>query len=369
VYTLPYTVVNIYFHFFMKKGTITEQKPVQKAPSAYDVAQLAGVSRTQVSYVLSGTGATHVSAEKRERILEAAKTLGYYPHYSAQTLRRGYSSEFAIFFPAPYNSRIVNIIGTIHEKGLTGDCVVTQYSWNSHHDPERKNKAFYAMLARRPLGIFCSLLDLDRKDIDAAKSSGVDRILVLDVERSDDLNIFFLPVEEIGRIAAEHLLAQGHKKIAIIRPMDPVQSRPFQLRYRGMTAVLAAEKSATLDILDFPQEDMAPSLTAAKAFTSTLLSLPERPTAIYAYSDDYALPLMTVLQGLGFKIPDDIAILGTDDIPYGELYTPALSTIRFDESALGERAVALINSLITGEAVEPRFLQDPFPYLIQREST
>jgi DNA-binding LacI/PurR family transcriptional regulator len=353
----------------MKKGIKTGKK-TQKAPSAHDVARLAGVSRTQVSYVLSGTGTTHVSAEKRERILKTAKTLGYRPHYSAQMLRRGYSSEFAIFFPAPYNSRIVNIIGTIHETGLAGDCVVTQYSWNTNREPERKHKAFEAMLARRPRGIFCSLLDLERGDIDTAMASGVEHILVLDVERHDDLTTFFLPVEEIGRVAAAHLLQRGYRRLAILRPLEPVQSRPFELRYRGMMSAAAeAEEKTAIQILDFPGTGTAPSLAAARIFVTEFFSLPERPDAIYAYSDDYALLLMRALREAGAHIPGDVAILGTDDIPYGELNAPALSTIRFDEAALGERAVALINALITGDPVEKRFLQEAAPYLIQREST
>ena len=69
------------------------------------------------------------------------------------------------------------------------------------------------------------------------------------------------------------------------------------------------------------------------------------------------------------EVPRDIAVLGTDDLAYCELCSPSLSTIRFDSSALGERAVALINSLITGEPPEDRFLQAPIPYVIQREST
>lgn len=353
----------------MEQTTDPESRSPQKAPSSHDVALLAGVSRTQVSYVLSGTGVTHVSAEKRERILSAAKELGYRPHHSAQSLRRGYSSEFAIFFPAPYNSRINNIIDTIHEMGLAGGCVVTQYSWNSHRDPERKREAFEAMLSRRPLGIFCSLLDLERKDIEAARSSGVERILVLDVERHDDLVTFFLPVEEIGRVAATHLLEREHRRLAVIRPTDPVQHRPFTLRHRGMMKAISVVEGAKLDILDWPRKDMTPSLAAARSFLTGFLDLPERPTAIYAYSDDYAFPLMRAFREAGVQIPEDLAILGTDDLPYGEQYTPALSTIRFDEAALGERAVALINSLITGERAESRFLQSPMPYLIQREST
>ena len=339
------------------------------ALSMRDIARLAGVSRTQVSYVLNGTGSTHVSAEKREYILDVIKKFGFRPHYSAQTLRRGYSSEFAIFFPAPYNSRIANLIGTIHEKGLAGKCVVTQYSWNRHSNLQRKNEAFQAMLARRPLGIFCSLLDVDRKAIADAKAGGIDRILVYDGERHDDLTTFYMPFEETGRIAAEHLLELGHRQIAFIRPMDPVQTRPFHLRYRGMMAVVSSVSNAAIDILDFPKIDMSLSLDTAKTVINAFLSLPKRPTAIYAYSDDFALPLIRAFYEAGFKIPHDVAVLGTDDLPYGELSVPSLSTIRFDEDSLGERAVALINSLITGEAAEQRFLQEPVPCLIRREST
>jgi LacI family transcriptional regulator len=352
----------------MKKTEDQETRLLQKIPSAHDVARLAGVSRTQVSYVLSGTGATHVSAEKRERILAAARELGYRPHHSAQSLRRGYSSEFSIFFPALYSARINNIIETVHEIGLAGGCVITQYSWNSHRDPERKREAFEAMLARRPLGLFCSLLDLDREDIEAARASGIERILVLDVEQHEDLVTFYLPVEDIGRVAAEHLLERGHERIAIIRPADPVQSRPFTFRHRGMKNVID-KAGAELGILDWPQNDISPSLAAARSFVAGLLDLPRPSTAIYAYSDEYAFPLMRAFHEKGINVPRDIAILGTDDLPYGEQYTPSLSTIRFDEAALGERAVALINSLITGESAEVRFLQAPVPYVIRREST
>jgi LacI family transcriptional regulator len=135
-----------------------------------------------------------------------------------------------------------------------------------------------------------------------------------------------------------------------------------------MSAVAAAGNTA-IDILDFPKIVMGPSLDAAKTVVAALLSLAKRPTALYAYSDDFALPLMRALHEAGFSIPRDIAVLGTDDLPYGELSIPSLSTIRFDEDALGERAVALINSLITGESAEARFFQEPEPYLIRREST
>ncbi len=353
----------------MKKSKGKQKPPLPTVPSESDVARLAGVSRTQVSYALSGTGTTHVKAEKRERILAAARKLGYHPHQFAQSLRRGFSLEFSIFFPAPYPPFIMKIIDSIDEIGLARGCVVTQYAWNRHRDPERKREAFRAILARRPMGIFCSLLDLDREDIEEAQARGIERILVLDVERHDDLATFFLPVEEIGRAAAAHLFDRGHRRIAVVRPADPVQGRPFKLRHRGMKKALAPNRGARLAILEWPAGDIMPTLDAARAFVTRFMGSPDRPTAIYAYSDDYALPLMRALRERGVKVPRDVAVLGTDDLAYCELYSPSLSTIRFDSSALGERAVALINSLITGEPPEARFLQAPIPYVIQREST
>lgn len=353
----------------MKKQQSSAPVPPSKAPSATDVARLAGVSRTQVSYVLSNTSSTHVSPEKRERILAAAKELGYRPHHMAQSLRRGFSSEFSIFFPAPYTSRISGIISTIHADGLAGGCVVTQYSWNRFQDPERRLETFQAMLARRPRGIFCSLLDLDRSYIDMAREQGVERILVLDVEEHDEFATFYLPIESVGRLAAEHLIERGHRRVAIVKPADPAQKRPFKLRQRGMKRVFSTVSGASIETLDWPDDDIVPSLAAAREAASSFMAMSPRPSAIYAYSDDHAFALMRALREHGLKVPLDIAVLGTDDLPYSEQFTPSLSTIRFDEAALGKRAVALINSLITGDPLDERFMQAPIPYLVIREST
>jgi len=342
---------------------------MKKTVSANDVAAFAGVSRTQVSYVLSGSGSNHVSPEKRERILAAIRELGYRPHQSAQSLRQGFSREFAIFFPAPYPPRINAIIGTIHELGLKGGCVVTQFSWNGYRDPSRMRESFEVMLARKPMGVFCSLLDLDREDIEAARSKGVDRFLVLDVEPHQDLDTFFMPVEEIGRVAAEHLLDCGHRRIALLKPADPVQRRPFRLRLKAMKKVLSEVAGAELTILEWPKDNIRPSLAAARSFMEALPRGSARPTALYAYSDDYAFPILRALGEAGLSVPGDIAVLGTDDLPYSEMSTPALSTIRFDDADLGLRAVEMINSLILGTELEQRFMKPPVPCIVARETT
>lgn len=337
-------------------------------PTSADVARAAGVSRTQVSYVLNNTGADHVSEEKRRRIVEAAKELGYVPHSSAQALRRGYSNEFAIFFPAPYTPRINEMLGTIHERGLAEGCVPAQYSFNSYTDPERKLEAFRLLLAGRPRGLFCGLLDIGRREISLARAKGVEHILVLDVEPHGDIPTLVIPAERIGYAAAEHLLALGHRRLGILRPSDPIQQRPFALRLKGIKAAAARCRGAELRVLQWPLENLRPTLRYAEDFAAALMGA-EGLTALYTYSDDYALPLAAVLQDRGVRIPEDISLLGTDNLPYGAMVRPGLSTIELDEIPLGERAVGMMNRLLTGGGTADLDAEATRPRVIPRAST
>jgi DNA-binding LacI/PurR family transcriptional regulator len=88
-----------------------------------------------------------------------------------------------------------------------------------------------------------------------------------------------------------------------------------------------------------------------------------------AYSDDFALPILAALRRRGIRVPQDISIIGTDDSKYSALSQPSLTTISLDPGDIGMRAVALINSLITGSPPEERFLKPPVPIIVEREST
>jgi len=346
-----------------KTGEIAERK--QRSTSA-DVAKRAGVSRTQVSYVLNKTGIEHVSEEKRNRIMQAAHDLAYQPHQSAQALRKGYSNEFGLFFPAPYSPRINAMLGTIHEMGLVNDCMPTQYSFNSYRDASRKNEAFQAMVARHPIGIFCSLLDVSRDDIEYARERGIERILVLDVEQHADLDTLYMPLEPVGFLVAEHLLALGHRHLGIIRPADPIQARGFSLRCRGMKRAMKNFPEARLSVLDWSKENNRPTLEFAAEFVARTLLHGDRPDALYTYSDDYAFPVQAVLQDHGIKIPGDLSLVGTDDLPYSALLRPSLTTVRIDITSLGEQAVALINAQISGL---PAPVFEHAPMLVVRDSS
>ncbi len=338
-------------------------------PTSIDVAKKAGVSRTQVSYVLSGKGFSHVSAEKRERIFAAAKELCYEPHLSAQALRAGYSNEFALYFPVPYSNFINQLLGTILESAPKIGCIVTQYSFQAHLEPLRKQIPLRTLLSRRPVGIFTSLFDLEEQDIEIIQRSGITNILLLGIDRHPKITTLQLPVEEVGFIAANHLLERGHRNMAIIDPCDPKKDYAFELKLRGMQRAMQKYPESTIAVLHWPQAIHSQLPSIATTIVEQFINHPNRPTAVYAYNDDRAIPFMAECIDRGLRIPDDIAILGTDDSPFCEYLRPRLSSIAYDLDAIGNRAVAIISRMTNGETIPEALLHAPTPRLIARNST
>lgn len=333
-----------------------------------DVARVAGVSRTLVSYVLNDTRRAHVSEENRSRILATARSLGYRPDHTAQALRRGFSNELAVFLAAPHPPCVDEMLGAIQEAGVAGGCVVTHYALPSSRDPDRRREALRTVLARRPRALFCSLLDLSPSELALAREGGVERILVLDVEPHPDLPTLVLPGEEVGRLAGEHLGALGRRRVAVIEPGDPAQRRPFRLRVAGMRKALGRHRGAELEVVPWPSSSVRPSLQAARELAAALVRGRRTPEALYAYSDEHAFPLLVALREKGLEAPRDVAVLGTDDNPFCELCQPGLSTIRFDSPGLAERAVAIVDALVRGELARDE-LPPLVPSLVLRHST
>jgi len=338
-------------------------------PTSIDVAKKAGVSRTQVSYVLSGKGFSHVSPEKRERIYAAAKELCYKPHLSTQALRAGYSNEFALYFPVPYPNFINQLLGTILESAPKIGCIVTQYSFNTHLEPLRKQIPLRTLLSRRPVGIFSSLFDLEEQEIEMIQRAGIANILLLGIDKHPAITTLQLPVEEVGFIAANHLLVRGHRNIAIIDPCDPKKQYAFELKLRGMRRAMQEYPESTINVLHWPQAIQFQLPCIVKTIVEEFINHPNHPTAVYAYNDDYAIPFMAECIDRGLRIPDEIAILGTDDSPLCEYLRPRLSSIAYDLDAIGNRAVAIISRMTNGESIPESLLHAPTPRLIARNST
>ena len=135
-------------------------------------------------------------------------------------------------------------------------------------------------------------------------------------------------------------------------------------RLEGMRAALAEHARGTLEILP-----MQLSSTGAHELVERTLTSAGRPTGIYAYNDEHALPLLSALIDLGIRVPQEIAVLGTDNIAFGELMRPALSTISLGDSAIGQRAIDLLVALHRGEPLDAKLTRPLEPRLIPRAST
>jgi LacI family transcriptional regulator len=345
----------------------------QKLLTSVDVARKAGVSRTAVSYVLNGIQNAHVSEETRVRVLQAAQELGYHMNTSAQALRKGQSNEICILSSVPMSANDTEIfVSAQQHASLHGYVPVVYFVGGLTTGQQRE--LLLRVIARRPLALLLLGPDcLNTEYITLAQRMGIEYILLIAAEPIEEqfqttLSSISLPTREIGYLAARHLLERGHCHLGILHPPDPRHKLAFLQRLQGMRdAIAKAETQSEALRLDiFP---MHLSMSDAHSLVDTYLTGAERPTGIYAFNDEYALPLMGALSDRGIRVPQDIAIVGTDNVSYSAFVRPALTTISFDNVALGRRVIEMLIALQKGEPLPEELTRPLIPELILRAST
>ena len=304
--------------------------------TAVEVAKVAGVSQPTVSMVLSQNPKARVAPETRARVLKVAEELGYRPNRLAQGLVRRRSFALGVIVPGfanPVNSAIIS----------GAERVAAQ--------------AGYAVLLCETgeIGVGQHLKALADRQIDGVIIAGISegdlaeadlrRLNVVLVNQGSDV---FSTVQDdslsAGALAAEHLLGLGHRELAFIGPVSAASA--FRLRERGFAQALRAAKAVPLsDCWQRADASVAGGLAAMRA----LLALPDRPTAVFCANDLIALGAHKACAIAGVSLPDELSILGCDDIDLGMLVTPELSTISTPKRELGARAVRLLLRQLEGD--------------------
>ena len=150
-----------------------------------------------------------------------------------------------------------------------------------------------------------------------------------------------------ARLASEHLLALGHRRIAhITGPRGWVATED---RRRGYYAALASAgilPEPTLEI------DSIPEIVPGREAAARLLALPERPTAIFAFNDNIAIGVIQAARARGLRVPEDLSIVGFDDIEHATIVSPELTTVRQPLAEMGRTAVSLLNRLLERQRFE-----------------
>lgn len=337
------------------------------SPTITDVALRAGVSRTAVSYVLNDNGQRnkHVSDETRARVLQAMQELHFQPDALARALSKGHSEEIVLVMGTSLAPFPMEFITSIQQQALHYGYTPVMYL-SQGFSLEQKRNLYQTIFTRRPLGIICGPFDFTPEDVACAREMGVRHFIFVGFhpEPIEQTYSIVFPSQALGYLAARHLMARGHRRLALVKPDDPIQEEGFAQRLEGMRAAIAEETRGSLDILPL---DLSSS--AALTLVKTALAGPDHPTGIYAFSDEYAVILLGALMRFGIRVPQEVALVGTDNVPLGEFVWPSLTTICFDALDIGKRAVDMLHALHQELPLSEELTRPLVPQLIPRESS
>ena len=311
-----------------------------------DVATLAGVSRTTVSFVLNDVPGVKISEETRQRVLQAARELNYYPTAAARSLASGKTRRVAL------------ILGQSKER-LAADAFLPTFLQGITASVNRRNYLLMVQMAEAVPSHEAYTRLIREQQVDGLILSGPrSDDALLDELAEDDFPLILhgrlegsgLPWVDVdnkagGYLATSHLIGLDHHRIGFI------SNAP--LSYAGAYERFAGYKAA-LGEHDIPFDD---DLVRTAVFVpqsghiamEALLALPDRPTAVFAASDVVALGAMSAIQDSGLKVPQDIAIIGFDDIFLAAHACPPLSTVRVPAYGLGWTAADVLITLIEGD--------------------
>jgi DNA-binding LacI/PurR family transcriptional regulator len=338
----------------------------RRRTTSQQVAVRAGVSRSTVSFVLNNVPGMSFTEETRKRVLEAAEELGYVPNAAAQMLVSG-------------ETRTIGLV-LAHAEHLQVDAFIPQLLYGLSRDAHALG---YRVLLE-------TVEDVSKPNAydDLVRGQRIDGLIVVNT-RSDDSQLPELirrnfPVvllgfpewakfgertvaiwtdgRAAGRTVTQHLIGLGHSKVAHITfsPEHYHATRDRRLGWQDALAVAGLNDTGWLEHGNYSAESGFIAM-------QKLLKRKQRPTALFAGNDTIAMGAMAAIHQHGLRIPEDIAVVGYDDIPTAPFMVPPLSTMRVSALEHGQQAVQTLNGLLQGErpSVLVKTLETP---LVIRES-
>ena len=338
---------------------------IKGKPTSLDIAHLAGVSQPTVSRALSGS--PMVNEETRRRILTIAEQLNYKVDKNASNLRRQHSGTLALLLfedPTSDESHInpffLPMLGSItracarHGQDLLISFQQLSDDWHADYGDSHKADGLILLGYGDYLAYQGKLRTLVEQGTQFVRWGAV----------LPDQPGISIGCDNVGggRLAGAHLAQSGRRRVAFLG--DASSHYPeFLERYRGCDEALREARSAMDPALQVDAESAEESGYAA---ARTLLRRGQPFDAVFAASDLIAIGAMRALGEHGLRIPDDVAVVGFDDIPAARIATPTLTTICQDTTRAGELLVDKLMRLVHGETAESQRLPTT---LVVRKST
>ncbi len=331
----------------------------QHVPTSADVARRAGVSRATVSYVLNNVVAEQISAETCMRVRRAAEELGYTPHAAARSLRAGQSTLVLVPLPTiPFGPLLDRYYEALTEHLGTLGYTVVLHTGRAADDLEAARA--WAML--RPVGMIVDAERLSPAAIELLRSAGTRAILVAGSPRAHPAPTLLVDNAAIGACAAQYLVARGHRRILAVVPREE-QFMPIGIgRLEGMQQIAQAHG------VQVERVDLAFDEDEAARVAATWMQLAE-PKAVFAYNDEYAMLLMRAVLDAGIVIPDQLALVGADDLPLCTLLRPRLTSVHVDVVAQAPAVAKTLHAMIQGQSLELPAIELLRSRIVARESS
>ncbi len=313
-------------------------------PTITDVAAQAGVSISTVSLVMNGKGA--VADTTRQRVQTAARRLGYTPSHSARGLAAGRTGNIGFVLREDHFRR--------SEPFYTRVFLGAEF--------EARRRGHYVLLATIPDAYDAAAHTprfLREHSVDGVVvAGGVDDAFLTDLARTGipfvladyawpGATAVELDNEGGAASVAAHFVAQGHRSFGFVGA-DP-RHPSLAARQDGFARALAGAGYA-LPGSHIAMGDGPPDRRSGADLAERLLDLADRPTAVFCANDALALGFIEAALALGLRVPDDLAVVGFDDVEAAALSTPPLSTVRVYKEQLGEVALGLLADRVAAKA-------------------
>lgn len=334
-----------------------------KRPTQKDVADKAGVSRSTVSYVLNDQIDLRVpiSAETRQRVLDAIAELGYEPDARAQSLRRGHSKIVGVIIPTVLNPFFWQILFGISSE-LQSAGYSLYVSLDSMH-PEQEDAALRKLVQQSVDGyiLLASVKRLSSKLPEYFRKSGQPAVEITGTEAEFDHVVHSYASGTYALM--NYLLGLGHRRIGFVYGVtQEVQASDRLIAYRQALHEAGLTDSVALEA------HCGDTLEQAYTAAYTLLNRPDRPTALLVVNDMLAMAVIRAAGDLGLAIPGDVSIAGFDDIPFSSYTMPRLTTVSGRAEQSGRDAVRLLLRRLAEPSL-PQQVTTSEAQLIIREST
>ena len=330
-----------------------------KRPTINDIAKRVGLSKASVSRALNGK--QDVDPETRKRVLKVAAQVGYVPSASARALSNGRSNCLGLLVPTLTWPWILEVLRGVAEEIERSGYSLILYTTSGGEDSEREFMsqvvpagAVDGLALVIPLGML--------EYIERLAKGGLPVVVVDDRGHYPDLPTVATTNIEGGRSATLHLVERGRRRIAMLNgPRDFGCNRDRLEGYKSALQKAGLEFDPKLVVdSDFKESGGASAMT-------TLLAADPKLDAVFVANDVMAFGAMRALRNSGRRVPDDVAVVGFDDIPASAMTHPPLSTVRQPLYEMGRTAASMVMAAVRGESITKR-IELPTSLVIRESS-